>query len=429
MTIINVYKSKLSEQPDIKYKELVQSICKTTGIGRNTICKTISDYKSTGMLKSPNKTKIRAKVADKIDDFEKDAIRHKVHGFWFQRQIPTLDKILVSINEDPDLPNFSRATLHRLLKNMNFEYSKRGRNSAMIEKDEIVIWRNKYLEQIRKYRAEGRTIYYLDETWVNAGDVSSKIWVDKTIESGRDAFLKGLTTGSANPSGKGKRLIVLHIGSEDGFVPGGLLSFESKKNTNDYHDEMNGDTFLDWMKSVLPLLKDNCVIVMDNAPYHSVKSESIPTLNWKKADLEKWLEEKGEVFEKPILKVRLMAMVKRLKPMNNRYVIDEYVKENNKVILRLPPYHCELNPIEMAWSVVKKHVKSNNSTFKLQDVHKLLRDGIDRCTPEMWKNFIQHIKKIEDKFWEIDFIVDEVMENIGSTIMTITGETSSDSDF
>jgi len=44
----------------------------------------------------------------------------------------------------------------------------------MIEKEKIVIWRNKYLENIRKYREEGRTIYYLDETWVNAGDISNK---------------------------------------------------------------------------------------------------------------------------------------------------------------------------------------------------------------------------------------------------------------
>lgn len=185
-------------------------------------------------MKSPNKNKNRATVIEKIDDLEKDAVRQKVHDFWFRREIPTLDKILISINDDPaDLPHFSRATLHRLLKSMNFEYSKRGRNSAMIEKDEIVIWRNKYLEQIRKYRAEGQTIYYLDETWINAGDVPSKIWDDKTVQSCKDAFLKGLTTGASNPTGKGKRLIVLHIGSEDGFVPGGLLSFESKKNTND----------------------------------------------------------------------------------------------------------------------------------------------------------------------------------------------------
>lgn len=282
--------------------DVVQIVSKTTGVGRNTICNTISAYKNEGVLKSPNKTKNRASAFEKIDDFEKNAVRRRVHDFWYKREIPTLEKILASIHEDPDLPNLSQTTLYRILQKLNFKYDKRGRNSAMIEKEEIVIWRNKYLESIRKYRQEGRTIYYLDETWVNAGDIPKKMWIDKTIVSGRDAFLKGLSTCAANPSGKGKRLIVLHIGSEEEIVPGGLLSFESKNNTIDYHDEMNGNTIYDWIKRVLPLLKDNCVIVMDNAPYHSVKVELYPTFSWKKADIEKWLDEKGEVYNKPLIK-------------------------------------------------------------------------------------------------------------------------------
>lgn len=416
------------EQPNIKYKELVQSICKTTGVGRNTVSKTISDYKNDVMLKSPNKIKVRATVTNKIDDFEKNAVRQKIYDIWFRRQIPTLDKILASVHEDPDLPHFSRSTFHRLLKDLNFVYSKRGRNSAMIEKDEIVIWRNKYLEQMQKYRAEGRPIYYLGETSVNTSNVPNKIRVDKTIRSNKDASLSGLSSGGANPSGKSKRLIVFHIGSENGFVPGGLLSFESKKNTVDYHDEINVGTFFDWMKGVLPLLKDNCVIVMNNAPYHGMNVESCPTLNWKKTEIEKWLEEQGEVFENPIIKVRLMEMVNRIKPRYNKNIIDEYVKEHNRVTLQLPPYHCLLNPIELAWSVIKQHIKVNSTRFKLQDIHKLLRDGIDQCTPEMWKDFIQHTIKEEITFWEIDFVVEEVMENMGSIVMTITDKTSSDSD-
>lgn len=45
--------------------------------------------------------------------------------------------------------------------------------------------------------------------------------------------------------------------------------FEFKKSTADYHDEMNGDTFLEWFEKILPLLEENVIIVMDNAPYHS----------------------------------------------------------------------------------------------------------------------------------------------------------------
>lgn len=204
-----------------------------------------------------------------------------------------------------------------------------------------------------------------------------------------------VSPGASNPTGKGKRLIVVHIGSERGFVEGGLLSFESKKNTSDYHDEMNGDTFFDWLKNVLPLLDDNCVIVMDNASYHSVRTESCPTSAWKKCDIEKWLEDKGVTFQRPIIKPRLMEIVNSIKPRYTKYVVDEYVKSQGKEVLRLPPYDCELNPIELAWASVKQYVKMNNCTYKLADVHKLLREGVSQCTPEMWKNFTQHTQKEE----------------------------------
>lgn len=207
--------------------------------------------------------------------------------------------------------------------------------------------------------------------------------------------------------------------------------FESKKGSADYHEEMNGEVFFEWLRGVIPLLKPNSVIVMDNAPYHSVKIERCPTLCWKKADIEKWLDDKGEHFERPVNKIRLMEIVKRIKPRFNKYVIDEYVKTKNMTILRTPPYHCELNPIELAWSSVKRYVKSNNSTFRLPDVKQLLEDGVNQCTPEMWNNFVEHTLKEEDRFWRVDLTVDDVMEdeNINKHIMTITGDTTeSDSD-
>lgn len=162
------------------------------------------------------------------------------------------------------------------------------------EREDIIVWRRKYLYDIRKYRAEGRSIYYLDETWLNAGDC---VWKDNTVLSKHDAFNKGLTTGLPNPSGKGKRLIVLHIGSENGFLPGGLLCFVSKKNTGDYHDEMNGDNFKQWFESIIPVLDLNSIIVMDNAPYHLVELEKYSNTCWKKAAILEWLISKDVINE------------------------------------------------------------------------------------------------------------------------------------
>lgn len=101
---------------------------------------------------------------------------------------------------------------------------------------------------------------------VNAGETTTQTWMDKIVKSTRDAFLRGLSTGQKEPSGKGKWLLVMHIGSSDGFVAGGFFCFESKNHTQDYHDEINGDNFYEWF-NILPLLNENAVIVMDNASY------------------------------------------------------------------------------------------------------------------------------------------------------------------
>ncbi|XP_022160092.1 uncharacterized protein LOC111026344 [Myzus persicae] len=425
--IINAYKSKLESDSTKSLRTIRQELSKELGIGATTISTTITEYNNSKTVISPSKTRIKTSFRDTYyEEFERNVVRRHVHSFWFKREIPTVDKIHKAVSDDDSLPNISRTNLFRLLKDMEFRYSKRSRNSALTEKTEIVLWRRRYLEQLRKYRDEGRHLYYLDETWVNAGECTSKTWIDTTIKSPRDAFLQGLTTGAVNPTGKGKRLIVLHIGSEDGFVPGALLCFESKKNTRDYHDEMNGETFYEWMEGVLPRLKENSVIIMDNASYHSVKIDKAPTSQNKKDDIIKWLVDKGEIIDRHMVIQQLLEIVKRIKPQHQKYAVDELAKKHNRVILRLPPYHCELNPIELAWSSVKNYVKMNNKTYKLPDVKKLLIEGVERVNADMWKNFISHTKKEEDKFWEIDFIVDDVLSaEVEPVVMTI-GDTTSD---
>jgi len=171
-----------------------------------------------------------------------------------KKELPTVDNILEAVNGDPALPNFKRTTMYKIIKKSDFVFTKRNICSVITEREDLLVWHQNYLYDIRKYQEEDRTVYYLDETWVNAGDCVDKLWVDKTIQS--------------KPTGKGQRLIVLHIGSHKGFLEGGLLCFVSKKNNADFHDEMNGDYFHVWFESIIPRLDPNSVIVLDNAPYH-----------------------------------------------------------------------------------------------------------------------------------------------------------------
>ena len=103
--------------------------------------------------------------------------------------------------------------------------------------------------------------------WINEGYIVQKLGQDKNITSARQAFMEGLPTGIKVPSGKGKRLIIVHIGSEDGFLKG-LLTFQSF-NTGDYHEDMNSNVFEDYFGEIIKYLPADSVVVMDNASYHS----------------------------------------------------------------------------------------------------------------------------------------------------------------
>ncbi|XP_076284705.1 uncharacterized protein LOC143211130 [Lasioglossum baleicum] len=304
-----------------------------------------------------------------------------------------MQKIVEAVNSNPDLPDFSRTTLYRLLKRKEFKFITRARNSALIDRPYIICWRQQYVRRIQQLRAEGRKIYYLDETWVNAGDCRKKLWVDTSVTCPRNAAKRGLSTGIPNPTGKGQRLIIAHIGSSDRFLPGALLKFVAKKGSGDYHQEMNGDRFLSWFQSFLPKLQDGSIIVMDNAPYHSVKVDRFPTMAWKKSDISKWLEEKGEVINSLFVKLELLLLAEKYKSAGTKYVIDEHAKEHGHTVVRLPPYHCELNPIEFAWAHVKNSTRGQNTTYKLADIEKLVDGAIENVSAEMRQNFIRHAMK------------------------------------
>ena len=74
---------------------------------------------------------------------------------------------------------------------------------------------------------------YLDETWCNKNQSSDFMWlpIDDTLAQNI-------------PSGKGRRLIILHAGtSKEGLIEGCDHVFEAKSKDGDYHNEMNSIVF------------------------------------------------------------------------------------------------------------------------------------------------------------------------------------------
>lgn len=78
---------------------------------------------------------------------------------------------------------------------------------------------------------------------------------------------------------------------------------------------MNKENFLKWFRNqLLPKLEEPSIIIMDNATYHSSLIEKLPNSNWKKAELQNWLQERKVQFPSDALKTHLMDIAKRLVP-------------------------------------------------------------------------------------------------------------------
>jgi transposase len=160
---------------------------------------------------------------------------------------------------------------------------------------------------------------------------------------------------------------------------------------------MNANKFEEWFTDILTKLPANSVIVMDNRV-----AEKIPNSSWKKVNIQNWLKYKQIVFDKTFVKAEVLQLVKIHKPIYNKHVVDLLAEEKNMMILRLPVYHCELNPIELLWALIKNDVAANNITTQ----------ALAKVLPEHWKNNITLVKKVESQMWEIDNLTDSTIEEI-----------------
>ena len=178
---------------------------------------------------------------------------------------------------------------------------------------------------------------------------------------------------------------------------------------------------------LLPNIPPNSIIVMDNASYHKALIEDsapIPTSSRKK--IRNWLEQNDVPCRDDCLKVELITMLKKLAP-NPTYVIDELACRNGHQVLRTPPYHPELQPIEICWGIVKNEV-ARNCNFTMKNLENQLEAGFNSVTSETCEKIIKGIRHVEDKFWEEDAQMDRLMEGAANHLWDENEEQSLEED-
>lgn len=174
--------------------------------------------------------------------------------------------------------------------------------------------------------------------------------------------------------------------------------FKSKTNVGDYHGEMNAVNFETWLKEKLfPNLQKPSIIILDNASYHSRQSERLPIKSWTKENMRNWLNTKQIKFPDTAKKADLWTLISQV-PKHKSYAVENLINEAGHQVLRLPPYHCQYNAIEMVWSQAKrfydKHIVETNNILGTWEV------ALANISQENWRNYVCHTDKVIKEAWD-----------------------------
>ncbi len=386
-----------------KFKPIEPSVKCTAdalGIGVATVKRIMADYnRDPKLLDEPTKT--RGRPVHAVNKTHQEAIRGYIRSANKQGKHITLLNIGDFLKErSSEEEPFHIATLARTLNRWGFEFGKGTRSQHLKEKDHVIAARHRYLRKKRDNRTSGgdtiRPEVYLDESYVNKNHSNDFIWY-----SGEDG------PWVQKPTGKGERLIIINAITKSGWVPGAKLVFKSTKKTGDYHGQMNSDLFRKWfMEMLLENIPENSLIIMDNASYHNTLAEhSPPTPLCSKKRITEWLERNRIYCRQDCLKPELIDILKKMAPEPS-YAIDDIARSHGHEVIRTPPYHPELQPIETCWGVVKNHI-TRNSDFTMKNLIEQLDAGFAKVTDKTCAEIIKNVRKIEDDFWTEDLQFDE----------------------
>ncbi|KAI4471023.1 hypothetical protein MML48_1g10719 [Holotrichia oblita] len=196
-----------------------------------------------------------------------------------------------------------------------------------------------YLVAAKKYREEGRLICYLDETWYDSHNTVIKGRMDSSSMCQMDV-----------PVSRGKRIIICHI----------------KSSSLDYHQDMTSSLFEEWF----------CYSLLPSLP-----------------------KEANDFYYEDHYTKKQLLEVMNTKEYLKHYYVDNRAKEAGHTVLRLPPYHCVLNPTEVIWAQLKNMIRFTNQAPKLSEsIITCIKNAMQNVSAENWKNAIQHVITKENEY-------------------------------
>lgn len=406
-------KEKENGGPLLSTVAVQQRTADSCGISRRTLVNIHNLQKDGDIEKKNKKRRLSLKTKD-LPEGVKCQIREVIYDMYKQKEVVTLDSTLEKIRSR-EICDIGRNSLSSVLKQLGFKYHKTNNRKILCEQQHIVSKRWSFL---RKYLANlksenSKPVVFLDETWIFAkGNQTKYSWQDGS----KYCY-------SRVSSGNGKRYVIVHAGSRAGFLPDASLVFTSSKKVEDYHDNMTAAIFENWFEEyVLKSLEEPSIIILDNASYHSRVSEKIPNNSSNKDEMRNWLNIRKIKNDHIFLKADLLSEIKvHTAGKDKSYVVDSLAGKYGHEVLRLPPYHCEFNAIELVWGICKNYYdKHACQTTNEESILNLWSEALKQTGPETWSKCIDHVEQLIQDTFESEQVIDEIRPII------ITSDSDSD---
>lgn len=324
-----------------------------------------------------------------------------------------------------------KTTIWNVLRRMGIRWGKGNRKNIAGESLGTVVFRVSYLQHMRLNRTEDgklmKTICVLDESYIHSQHTTESTMFDPADNHGH-TFL-----GGAN---KGRMLCILAAGFyrsmpdgsfDCGFVPDMMRVWNRETKTAPtrrqqetqasltqgsqpwidykemYHGTMDHDKFESWFRHLceqLQSLLGDTIIVMDGASYHKRRVDPPPAMSCTKDEMIDWLEAHDVPVDTNLPKAAIYELVKDNKK-KSRFVCVEMAREYGHQVQFTPPYHPELQPIEVIWGVLKNQYAhldlAERPAFK--DLPKYIEEQAALIPASAWLGAFNKARKWEDIYW------------------------------
>lgn len=408
-------KRKCSKQNGRKVKpaKIRDRVCNLFGISASTYSSILTMYLKDrtvyvsgkyGDGRSGNRSAKETRIPDtravqiRVREFVrgKRAKRERVTARQVLDFLAVADLIVVETNEegvmDPKAFQAAIRSVQRWLQKNSYNRGRRTGNLVM--KESVILHKHRYLrrfwanrnappeERLREVMLDESYIHQHyhrndDSLWDPSDD--QDIQVGKAPAKGRRYCFAAAIQGS-NP----RVAVTIEAKDKAGLVDGTVWAFCPQKTADhqgDYHKVFNGKNFVAWFRdSLLPNLQQPSLIMMDNAKYHLVYGDDVPKPSkMKKEECLTYLQSKQVVIPENASAVELKALVKKYVQENVLIECERLAKEKGHEVLLTPPYHSDLQPIELLWAMVKGTVgRQYNNETTLELVHQRLMAEFDR---------------------------------------------------